>query len=146
MRSTKPKAKESATTSTAKSRQCCIKIIELSRKLCIDQTGRFLVTSSKGNKYVIVIYDHDSNVILARAIKTKSALEQLEKIKEIHSYLNQRNIIPKIHIIDNECPEIVNNCITSTKNIELLLVPSYLHHANAAEKRSIFSNRISLQV
>ena len=30
-----------------------------------DSTGRFLVTSTSGIKYIIIIYDHDSNIIHA---------------------------------------------------------------------------------
>jgi hypothetical protein len=30
-----------------------------------DQTGRFPVVSSKGNKYIMILYDYDSNAILA---------------------------------------------------------------------------------
>ena len=35
----------------------------------------FPVTSSKDNKYIMIAYVHDVNVILARAMKIKSALE-----------------------------------------------------------------------
>jgi hypothetical protein len=34
-----------------------------------DQTGRFPVVSSKGNKYIMISYDYDSNAILAQPIK-----------------------------------------------------------------------------
>jgi hypothetical protein len=33
-----------------------------------DQTGRFPVVSSRGNKYIMILYDYDSNAILAKAI------------------------------------------------------------------------------
>jgi hypothetical protein len=34
-----------------------------------DQTGRFSVVSSKGNKYIMILYDYDSNAILSQPIK-----------------------------------------------------------------------------
>jgi hypothetical protein len=34
-----------------------------------DKTGRFPVASSKGNKYIMILYDYDSNAILAQSIK-----------------------------------------------------------------------------
>jgi hypothetical protein len=40
-----------------------------------DQTGRFLVVSSKGNKYIMMLYDYDSNAILAQTIKYRTAPE-----------------------------------------------------------------------
>jgi hypothetical protein len=38
-----------------------------------DQTGIFLVVSSKGNKYIMILYDYDSNAILAQHIKDRTA-------------------------------------------------------------------------
>jgi hypothetical protein len=38
-----------------------------------DQTGRFPVVSSKGNKYIMMLYDYDSNAILAQHIKDRTA-------------------------------------------------------------------------
>jgi hypothetical protein len=42
-------------------------------KIYIDQTGRFPVVSSKGNKYIMILYDYDNNVILAQPIKDRTA-------------------------------------------------------------------------
>jgi hypothetical protein len=42
-----------------------------------DQTGRFPVVSSKGNKYIMILYDYDSNAILAQPIKDRTAPELL---------------------------------------------------------------------
>ena len=38
---------------------------DLSGKIYTDQTGRLPVTSSRGFKYIMVAYDHDSNTINA---------------------------------------------------------------------------------
>jgi hypothetical protein len=43
-----------------------------------DQTGRVPVVSSKGNKYIMVLYDYDSNAILAQTIKDRTAPELLK--------------------------------------------------------------------
>jgi hypothetical protein len=43
-----------------------------------DQTGRFPVVSSKGNKYSMILYDYDSNAILAQPIKDRTAPELLK--------------------------------------------------------------------
>ena len=71
VRSTKQKHDGALATNPTRTRECYIKNIELKGKLYTDQTGHFPVTSSKGNKHVMVAYNHDSNAILARAIKTK---------------------------------------------------------------------------
>ena len=41
-----------------------LKTIDLTSTLYSDQTGRFPITLSRGNKYVMIVYDHDSNAIL----------------------------------------------------------------------------------
>ena len=79
-----------------------MKVCNLKSKSYSDETDHFLVISSRGNKYVMVIYNHDSNVILARTLKTKSALEMLQNIQEVHKFLNERGIHLKVHIIDNK--------------------------------------------
>jgi hypothetical protein len=40
-----------------------------------DQTGRSPVVSSKGNKYIMILYDYDGNAILAQPIKDRTAPE-----------------------------------------------------------------------
>ena len=51
-----------------------------------DMTGAFPYTSSRGSKYIYVIYDYDSNAILVHPIKSKGALE----IKNAWIKLTQR--------------------------------------------------------
>ena len=135
VRSTKnDSAREMTTTPQVREYEYYVKTIELTGKLYSDQTGRFPVISSKGNKYIMIIYDHDSNAILARPLKTKSGHEQLKNLKEVHQYLNKRGIHPKIHVMDNECSQATKDYIIHTKKIDLLLVPPYMHRVNAAEK------------
>jgi hypothetical protein len=43
-----------------------------------DQTGRFPVVSSKGNKYIMILYEYDINAILAKPIKDRTAPELLK--------------------------------------------------------------------
>jgi hypothetical protein len=40
-----------------------------------DQTGSFTVVSSKGKKYIMILYYYDSNAILAQPIKDRTAPE-----------------------------------------------------------------------
>jgi hypothetical protein len=43
-----------------------------------DQTGRFPVVSSKGNKCIMILYDYDSNAILSPPIKDITSPELLK--------------------------------------------------------------------
>ena len=51
------------------------KTIELKSRSYSDETGRFPIILSKGNKYIIIIYDYDSNTIIVTLLKIKSATE-----------------------------------------------------------------------
>ena len=44
-------------------------IIELNGTISTDQTGRFPIVSQKGNSYTMVLYNYDSNAILAEGCK-----------------------------------------------------------------------------
>ena len=88
-----------------------IKTVELTKKLHTDQTGRFPVTSRKGNKYLLIAYDWDSNAILAYPLKSKSATKHLCTIKTLQQFLNKKGIHPKLHIIDNEYSQLVKEYI-----------------------------------
>jgi hypothetical protein len=46
-----------------------------------DQTGRFPVASSKGNKYIMIVYEYDSNAILSQPIKDRTAPELLKSFQ-----------------------------------------------------------------
>jgi hypothetical protein len=46
-----------------------------------DQTGRFHVTSSRGNSQIFVLYDYDSNIIHAQAMPSKIAAEKFESLQ-----------------------------------------------------------------
>ena len=52
-----------------------LKKVDLTRKIYTDQTGRFPVTSSKGNKYILVEYHYEPNTIHAEPLKTRSGLD-----------------------------------------------------------------------
>ena len=72
-----------------------------------DQTGRFPKTSSKGSKYIMVVYDEDANAILAEALNSRSEHELVRAMTKIHEYLKQRGVNPEIQILDNECPALL---------------------------------------
>jgi hypothetical protein len=41
-------------------------------KIYTNQTGKFAVLSSRCNKYLFVLYDYDSNAIMAEPIKSRT--------------------------------------------------------------------------
>ena len=104
----------------------------LSGKFYTDQTGRFPVTSSRGFKYIMVAYDHDSNTIHAEPMKNRSGPEILKVYTKIHSLLSELGLSPKMHYLDNDCPKVLQKFMTE-KYERFQLVPPHLHRRNSAE-------------
>ena len=80
------------------------KVVEVTGKTFTDQTGRFPVTSSKGNQYIMVLYDYDSSAILAELMKNRSKSELFRVYTWMHTYLCHRGLKLLLHKLDNECP------------------------------------------
>ena len=52
-----------------------------------DQTGKFLVPSTAGHNYIMVLYDYDSNNILTEPMKSRTAQEHKRVYQIMHSNL-----------------------------------------------------------
>ena len=81
-----------------------MKPAEISGKVSTDQSGRFPTTSSKGNKYLMVLHEYDSNAILAEPMKNRSEVEIVRSYTTLHEYLCSRGLKPTLHVLENECP------------------------------------------
>ena len=65
-------------------------------------TGRFPCLSSRVNQYIIIIYDHDSNVFLSEPLKNRKGPEIKRgwiKLNLIHA---KGGYGPKIYLMDND--------------------------------------------
>jgi hypothetical protein len=67
-----------------------------------DQTGLFPVVSSKGNKYIMILYDYDSNAIMAQPIKDRTAPELLRACQVMEQKLVAHGLKPNLMTLDNE--------------------------------------------
>jgi hypothetical protein len=74
-----------------------------------DQTGRFPVVSSKGNKYIMVLYDYDRNAILAKPIKNRTAPELLKAFQFMEQALVAKGLKPKLMKLDNEASKLLKD-------------------------------------
>jgi hypothetical protein len=102
-------------------------------QIYIDQTGRFPVVSSKGNKYIMILYDYDSNAILAQPIKDRTAPEILKAFQVKEQELVARGLKPKLMKLDNEASKLLKAYLHQ-KDITFQLVPPYSHRRNSAER------------
>jgi len=98
-----------------------------------DLTGRFPVQSSRGNKYLLIVYDYDSNAIIAEPMKNRTDSEMLRAYGNIHSLLINRGLRPQLQRMDNEASKALKQHLHQTK-IEFQLVPPHIHRQNVAER------------
>ena len=83
------------------------KSYELSKLICSDQTGSFPITSSKGNKYVMVVLDYDSDAILAQLLPSRSQQHLLQAFIRIHNRLKTTGRNSVFVRLDNEAPKVI---------------------------------------
>ncbi len=106
---------------------------EAQRVMYTDQTGKFPKKSSKGNHYIMVLIEIDSNTILVEAMKNHTAGEMIRAYLVLVTCLCNAGVTPKMHILDNECSEEFKEQIRKN-NMTFQLVPPHDHHKNIAEK------------
>ena len=99
----------------------------------MDQTERFLVTSSRGNKYIMFIYDHNSNAILPEPMKSRSKHKLIRAYSSLQSKLTKRGLRPTFQTLYNEFPAALKSFMRK-EGITFKLVPSHLNHTNAVER------------
>ena len=110
-----------------------LQTVEFTGKLSTDQTGYFPVTSSRGSKYLMVLYYHVSNAILAEPLTSFRKRELIRATRVLHSYLYARGLTPQYQILDNEFPGGLKTFLLDS-SVDLQLVPPYLNRTNAAER------------
>ena len=120
-----------------KQKDIMIKIIDTNAdeewKIYTDQTGKFPRKSSRGNQYVMVLYEVDSNYIMVEPMMNRTAGEMVRVYQHLIDRLNARGIYPKLQMLDNEISAEYEDVIASNK-ITFQLVPPHNHRRNIAER------------
>ena len=98
-----------------------------------DQTGRFIVASSTGNNYILVVYDYDSNSILVEPMKSRTGACILKAFTVLHARLVTAGLRPLLQRLDNECSAALKTFLRA-EQIDYQLVPPSVHRRNAAER------------
>ncbi len=81
----------------------------------------------------MVLTKIDSNAILIKPMKNRTANEMIRAYQVLIDQLNSAGIFPKLHILDNECSAEMKATITLNK-MKLHLVPPHDHRCNLAKK------------
>ena len=76
-------AKVSQTPNNDKFHQVYMTITEVDGKLYLDQTGRFPVTSNRGNAYDALFFTFDGNYIKSYPLKSRKCSELLKAYDDV---------------------------------------------------------------
>ena len=93
-------------------------------KFYTDPTGRFLVSSTKGNKYIPSGYDYDSNHVFAEPMKNRKKDSQIKAVTTIIKTLKAAGLRPTCHILDNEVSTDLISFLETNENITFQLAPA----------------------
>ena len=122
---------------TTKQRAIYVRAVDLAddlqRAIYTDQTGRFPVLSSQGNRYVMVMLDMDSNYIMVEPMKNRNSSELVRSYNSLIQRLHDQGIRPKHQVLDNEISGEYETAIKKHK-MTYQLVPPHDHRRNIAEK------------
>ena len=98
-----------------------------------DLTGSFPYTSSRGAKYLFIMYDYDSNAILIQPLKSKQGHEIKQAWVRLMNRVIKHGHILKHHVLDNKCSNDLKQAIRK-QNMTFQLVPPHNHRQNSAER------------
>jgi hypothetical protein len=104
----------------------------MQEKVYTDQTGKFPVLSSKGNRYVMVMVEIDSSYIDAEPMKNRNEKELIRAYQALLERIKITGVCnPRKHILDNEASKEFKKVIKKQSKIQL--VPPDTHRRNIAE-------------
>ena len=98
-----------------------------------DQTDKFLVRSSGGHQYIMVLLNMDSSYIIMESMKNRHLSEIVMTYQILIDRLKACGINPKQHVLDNECSAKFKDAIKANK-MRYQLVPPNDHRLNIAER------------
>ena len=116
-----------------KERDVFTHVYDVHETIFSDQTGQFHTQSQRGNKYVMVMVEMDSNAILLEPMKSCKDTEMIRAYDTLVSRLLRCGVQQKKHVLDNEISEHMKQHIRDKYNFTIELVPFGCHCRNAAE-------------
>ena len=125
---------------------CYTKVIDYTTGFtAMNLAGKFPVTSSRGNKYIFLWFDYDSNTIKSIPIKNRQEKEQLKAYNIIYEYYSIRGFTPQLVRLDNEASKAPKTDIRNN-SMQYQLVPPSIHRQNSAERAMITYKEYFLSV
>ena len=98
-----------------------------------DLTGQFPFKSSRGNTYIYLLYDYDSNAILVEAVPNRQAQTLAKAWEKLTNRLRQCGHSYTHFVLDNELSADLKQAFKKY-NISHECVPPNIHRRNSAER------------
>jgi hypothetical protein len=115
---------------TKKERTIFIRILDMedeaTQKIFTNQPGRFPKKSSRGNQYIMVLTKINRDAILIEPMKNRTAGKMIWANQTLIDQLRTAGIVPKLHILDNECSQDFKDTIHLNK-MTFQLAPLHNH-------------------
>ena len=108
-------------------------LVDVEGRLYSDQTGRFPLTSNKGNCYVVIFYAVDGNYIKSFPIKSRHRSQLLKAYDAVYAFLRVRGYRPQLHKLDNETSQEVEEFIAEQQS-KIQYTSADMHRTNLAER------------
>ena len=77
--------------------------------------GRYPIKSARGNQYILIYYDYNSNAILSDALLSISGTCIKKGVQNLLDTLTTAGHKPKLHIIDNEACDLLKKTLLKQK-------------------------------
>ena len=84
----------------------------------------------------MVVYVYKANAILICPMKNHEKVTIIETFKEIYNYLTKRKFKPKLHVMDNECSNILKDFIQNDNDTKIQLFEPQEHCVNASKRET----------
>ncbi len=107
-------------------------ITKLLSKLFTNNTGCFPIRASSGNKYVMIVFHANGNLILQQAFKSESDHYHIAAYNTIMTHLVARGLSVDLQALDNKASSAYKIAITFKWNATFQLVPPNMNCHNWA--------------
>ena len=98
-----------------------------------DMTGQFPYRSSRGNQYIYLMYDYDSNIFLVKVLPNRQVDTIKKSWEQLFARLTKHGHVVSHFVLDNELSYELKSSFEKYKVI-YQLVPPHIHRRNAAER------------
>lgn len=98
----------------------------------MDQTRKLVAPSSTSNNYILILYNYDSNAIIAMLFKNRKSESILQAYTLRHVQLCTTGLHPKLQCLDKEASCALQEHMIS-EGIDYQFVSLHLHCQNATK-------------